>query len=146
MKLVKALVITLIASFALGSLNINAFVSDVVSFSNWQLPSWKGSITTAHKEKNTYGGQVIYTIGTYFDRDVQYKINDHEGYGSTNWRTISVNGKNIVTRINANTTANTPVLFAGTKSLSMRTASNWLSSTSYSGSWWLSESDYNNYY
>ncbi|MFV0274785.1 MAG: hypothetical protein ACK5HL_00880 [Bacilli bacterium] len=49
-----------------------------------------------------------------------------------------------MTKITKENTNNAAALFAGTKTLSMRTAGNWINSTNYTGSWYLPINDYSN--
>lgn len=53
-----------------------AFSSDTVFFAGYKIPGWKNTAKIENKSKTDYSSQVINIIGTSYNRDIQFQVDD----------------------------------------------------------------------
>jgi hypothetical protein len=146
MKSIKVIFGVLVLSFVLNIAGASA--SDKVFFTGYEIPASRKTATISDKVKTDYSSEVIKIIGTYMNRDIQFKITDSElGATNNNYQTLSVGSSEVVYAIGSDSNTvralSLSAIIAGTKKLELRTSGYWLgSTTSFSGSWWLSLSDW----
>lgn len=141
--------LALALSFALQASGV--FASSTVFFSGYTIPAWQGATTVSNKIKNDYSSEVIEIAATSYDRDIQFKIYDNVLGATAGYQTLPSDGSYVKYAIGREgpgvSALSASALFSGTKKLYLRTATNWLASTTtYSGSWWLSIVDWQNTY
>lgn len=151
MKSIKYIVGALAISFILNMTGVLAFSSDNVFFAGYKIPGWKNTAKVENKNKADYSSQVINIIGTSYDRDIQFQIDDKDMGATSGFQTLPVGSTEVTYAIGREgmTTGALSIaaLYAGTKTLNLRAANNWLGSqTDYSGAWWLSLNDWEQMY
>lgn len=151
LKSIKYIAGALVLSFILNVTGVLAFSSDIVNFAGYKIPGWKNATKVSNKKKSDYSSQVINIIGTSYNRDIQFQIDDNNTGATSGYQTLYVGNGQVTYAIGREgiTTGALSIsaLMAGTKTLNLRTANNWLASeTSYSGAWWLSLNDWEQMY
>lgn len=147
MNKIKILLSALVFSFVLNISGVVAYASDIVNFANFEIPGSKNETSVTGKQKNLYGPEVIGIIGTSYNRNIQFKIEDKDQGATADFQTLSVGSDPInysIGKISGYAEAlSISAVVTGEKTLYLRTAVNWFGSkTSYSGSWWLSQQDW----
>lgn len=116
------------------------------------LKALKGETVQAEMYKNTYDNQILEIGSVYKNRDIDFKLshrtsNDDSWINST-WQYVDITSSypNVL-QIHGGLFSGHQYIatFAGNKKLTMRTVGIHIGVTGQYGTWWLSETEYNQY-
>lgn len=145
MKNIKVLFLLLCFSFLTGGICTKA-MSDYASFVGFVIPKSKGTVTISNKVKSDNAYELIEIHGTTLNRNLAVKVVDPNYTDNDNYITISVGDDYVYYMLGSQSSLSTATyrsyVYAGTKTMYIRTAVKWLNSTTASGTWWLSRDDF----
>lgn len=145
MKNIKIILVIFLVSFAINGISAKALNSAKVNFAGFTIPKSGDPVSISNKVKADESYQVMDILGTYLNRDIKYKITCDQ-YGASDFLKLAVPSEEIIYALGAESALVSSqyqaIVFAGTKELTLKTSTSWLTTTSLSGIWWLSINDF----
>ncbi|MEG1145830.1 MAG: hypothetical protein RSE21_00180 [Bacilli bacterium] len=147
MNKIKNIIVIFILSFIFNISGVFAYISSVVSLSDFHLPVTQVTAVISNRQKNDMGNQVLRLSFVSFNRNVEFRMHDNKlEYTNRNFIELKYNGGNQIFELGSflypNDTLAMSVTVPGTKRIELRTSGYFLDTTSISGTWYLSKSDY----